>query len=247
VDVGIHQEQRDAADLNAIDLGVDRATRQLDLDDDLVALAVGDLDTADAVAVLVPGIRTTPEDDLAGQVGNAVDVADRVRTASPGLAVATMAWLGYRTPQDPLSVVTRASARRGGPVLDAALDGLSAARTALARTEPRTSVLAHSYGTVVVDEAAGAEGRLAADAVVLLGSPGAAGSASELEAPEVYDAASQSDPVSWVHWFGPDPWERDFGATELPTDPGTLHWQYYDRGRPTLDAIARVVAGRTAG
>ena len=34
----------------------------LDLDDDLAALAVGDLDTADAVAVLVPWIATTPEE-----------------------------------------------------------------------------------------------------------------------------------------------------------------------------------------
>jgi hypothetical protein len=85
--------------------------------------------------------------------------------------------------------------------------------------------------------------RLAADAVVLLGSPGGAPVAAALEAPEVYDAASPADPISLVHWFGPDPWSAPFGATELPADPGMLHSDYYDRDRPTLDAIAQVVAG----
>ena len=28
------------------------------------------------------------------------------------------------------------------------------------------------------------------------------------------------DPVSWVHWFGPDPQAPEFGATELPVGPG---------------------------
>ena len=236
----------------AVDAEIDRqeaAGRQvqlwtLDLDDDLAALAVGDLDTADAVAVLVPGVGTAPEDDLGAQVGDAADVAARAAAAAPGLAVAAMAWLGYRTPQGPLSVISRDDARVGGPALAGALDGLAAARTALAEPEPRTTVVAHSYGTVVAGEAAAAPGQLAADAVVLLGSPGGAESAAALEAPEVYDAFSPLDPISWVHWFGPDPWAAPFGATELPADPDTLHSQYYDPGRPTLDAIAQVVAGR---
>jgi hypothetical protein len=216
---------------------------RLDLDDDLAAVSVGDLDTADAVAVLVPGVGTTPEDDLGAQVGDAADVMERAEAAAPGLAVAAMAWIGYRTPQGPLSTVTRDDARAGGPALDSALDGLAAARTALAGPVPRTTVLAHSYGTVVADEAAAAPGQLAADAVVLLGSPGGAPDAAALEAPEVYDAFSPYDPISWCRWFGPDPWAPQFGATELPADPDTLHSQYYDRDRPTLGAIAQVVAG----
>jgi len=216
----------------------------LDLDEDLAALAVGDLDTADAVAVLVPGIWTRPEDDLAAQVGNAADVAERAGATAPGAAVAALAWIGYRTPRAPWSIVTRNDARDGGAALDRALDGLAAARTALAEPEPRTTVVAHSYGTVVLGEAAAAPGRLAADAVVLLGSPGGAADAAALEAPQVFDAFSPRDPISWVHWFGPNPWTTRFGATGLPTDPDTLHGQYLDPGRPTLDAIAHVVAGR---
>ncbi|MGY1615176.1 alpha/beta hydrolase [Geodermatophilus sp. SYSU D00691] len=214
----------------------------LDLAQGMAGLAVGDLDTADAVAVLVPGILTTPEDDLSRVVGDAVDVVAAARAAAPGLAVAGLVWIGYRTPHDPLSILTRGDARRGGAALDDALDGLAAARGALAAPAARTTVLAHSYGTVVVDEAAGEEGRLAADALVLLGSPGLGRAAGELEAAEVYAAASRLDPVSWSGWFGDSPTGAGFGATTLPADPGTLHWEYYDRDRPTLAAVAEVVA-----
>jgi hypothetical protein len=214
-----------------------------DPDAELVALAVGDLDAAEAVSVLVPGILTTPEDDLAGQVEHARDVAAEAAAAAPGLAVAAVAWIGYRTPQDPFSILTRGDARRGGAALDRALDGLDAARQALAAPDPRTTVVAHSYGTVVVDEAAGAEGELAADAVVLLGSPGLTRNAGELEVAQVYDAASPADPISWSGYYGENTWADEFRAIELPVDPGTMHWDYFDRDRPTLGAMGEVVAG----
>lgn len=210
----------------------------------LVALAFGDVDTASAVALLVPGVFTTAAGDLAGLSRHAQDVAAAARTASPGLAVATMAWLGYRTPQEPLEIVTRGDARRGGRQLDGALDGVAATRDAAGTPRPRTTVLAHSYGTVVVDQAADLPGRLDTDAVVLLGSPGMEpDGALRREVPERYDAAALLDPVSEVAWFGEDTWAPDYGATELPADWDTMHWQYYDRNRPTLAAIGEVVAG----
>lgn len=210
----------------------------------LVALAFGDVDTADDVAVLVPGILTTAAGDLGELARHAQDVAAAARAAAPGIAVATVAWLGYRTPQTPLEIVTRGDARRGGRQLDAALDGMAASREATGTPRPRTTVLAHSYGTVVVDQAADLPGRLAADAVVLLGSPGMEpDGALRREAPELYDAAALLDPVSEVGWFGEDTWAPAYGATELPADWNTMHWQYYDRERPTLAALGEVVAG----
>jgi hypothetical protein len=105
-------------------------------------------------------------------------------------------------------------------------------------------VLAHSYGTVVADEAAEQPGLLDADAVVLLGSPGIDDPhASGLEAAEVYDASSPSDPVSYLGRFGGSTWERSFGSTGLPTDWHTLHDEYYDPHHPTLAAMGEVVAG----
>ena len=79
-----------------------------------------------------------------------------------------------------------------------ALDGLRAARGAVASSGARTTVVAHSYGTWVVDEAADEPGRLAADAVVLLGSPGMDGAAADLETPSVFDATTPADPISMM-------------------------------------------------
>ncbi|MGZ4551074.1 MAG: alpha/beta hydrolase [Blastococcus sp.] len=216
----------------------------LDLAGDRVVLALGDLDTADAVAVVVPGMANTIGDDVDSLVGSATAVGIAARAAAPGLAVTAVVWLGYRTPTGPPGVASRAAARRGGAALDTALDGLAAARAASGTPPPRTTVVAHSYGTVVVDDAARRPGRLAADAVVLLGSPGMRGRTADLEAPEVYDAATPADPVSWLGWFGTDTWAPDYGATELPTVPSMHHSDYLDPGRPTLTAIGEVVAGR---
>lgn len=219
------------------------ALQLLDLDGDRVVLALGDLDSADAVAVLVPGVGTTPADDLDARVGDARDLAAAAGAAVPGLAVAVVVWLGYRTPSTPAGIVTRGAAQRGGVALAAALDGLDAARTATGSAGPRTTVVAHSYGTVVVDEAADRPGRLEADAVVLLGSPGMEEVAGALEAEEVYDAGSAGDPISWAGWFGLPPGSPLYGSTGLPVAPWTGHSHYYDPAGPTLGAVGEVVAG----
>ena len=219
----------------------------LDLAGDRVVLALGDLDAADAVALLVPGVGNSPGDDLGSLTGDAEDVAVAARAAAPGLAVATVVWLGYRTPSNPVAAASRGAATRAGPALARELDGLSAVRATAGEAEPHTTVLAHSYGTVVVDEAADAPGRLAADSVVLLGSPGMEGDARALEVPEVFDAAAPSDPVAALHYFGNTTDGSTFGATELPVEFWMGHSEYYDPGRPTLAAMGEVVAGvRTA-
>jgi hypothetical protein len=107
-------------------------------------------------------------------------------------------------------------------------------------------VVAHSYGTVVAGEAADEPGRLAADAVVLLGSPGMRGNAESLEVPEVYEAAGPLDPVAASGWFGTPTSCPDYGAEALPVDWLEGHTHYYDESRPTLAAIGAVVAGTEA-
>ncbi|MCW2701408.1 MAG: hypothetical protein JWQ45_2943 [Blastococcus sp.] len=214
----------------------------LDLGGDRVVLALGDLDTADAVALLVPGVGNRPEDDLDRLTDDAVDVTAASQAAAPGLAVATVVWLGYRTP-GLIGMVSRAAAASGGAALASGLAGLLATRSAAGGPQPRTTVLAHSYGTVVVDEAADVRGRLSADAVVLLGSPGMEGDARSLEAPEIFDAAAPSDPVAGSGYYGSTTDGEMFGATELPVDFWMGHSDYYDTDRPTLAAIGEVVAG----
>jgi len=216
----------------------------LDLAGDRVALSIGDLDTADAVALVVPGIFNTAADDLPGLTGDAVDLAAATRAASSGTTVAAVVWLGYRTPATLARAAVRADAERGGRALARALDGLAAARRASGTAPPRTTVVAHSYGTYVVDEAADAPGTLAADAVVLAGSPGMEDDAASLEVPEVFDAAAPADPITWATWFGErKTWEDAYGSTGLPADPFEGHSEYFDRDHPTLVAMGEVVAG----
>ncbi|WP_116449625.1 alpha/beta hydrolase [Blastococcus litoris] len=214
-----------------------------DLDGDRVVLGLGDLDTADAVAVLVPGIQNTPADDLGALLGDARDVGRAARLAAPGTTVATAVWLGYDSPTDLGRILTRRNAVEGGHELADSLAGLAAGRAAVAAADGRATVLAHSYGTVVVDEAADVPGRLDADAVVLLGSPGMQGDATDLEAPEVYDAAAPGDLVVLSQWFGRWTGSAAFGSTELPVDPDAGHSDYYDRRGPTLPAVGEVVVG----
>jgi hypothetical protein len=210
----------------------------------LAAVAVGDLDSADAVGVLVPGMGTTVADDLGALMTSAEDLADAARTAVPGLAVATLAWIGYRAPRDLLQAVRRRYARRGAPALADDLAGLAGSRPATGHADPRTTVLAHSYGTVLLDQAADRPGRLATDAVVLMGSPGMERDGDlRREAGEVYDAAGGLDPVAVSGWFGEQPWRPDYGATLLPTDLHQTHGAYYDPREPTLAALGAVVAG----
>jgi hypothetical protein len=217
----------------------------LDLAGDRVVLALGDLDTADAVAVMVPGINNSPANDLSALAGDARDVRAAARAAASGLSVATVVWLGYRPP-GLVGAVRPTAAWRGGPVLASALAGLASARVATGDPDPRTTVLAHSYGTRVVDVAADSPGILCADAVVLLGSPGMQEDAGSLEAPEVFDAASPSDPISTSGFFGSPTYRPSYGSTGLPVTPFMGHSDYYDPDYPTLAAIGEVVAGHGA-
>ncbi|SOC47478.1 Alpha/beta hydrolase [Blastococcus aggregatus] len=248
-DDGLRAVARVVAGVLAEDEGAGLAVQLhlLDLAGDRVAVGYGDLDSADVVALVVPGMTITPADDLPGVAGDARDLAGVARRADPGLTVATVAWLGYRAPQFLYSATSRRAATTGGAVLDSALTGLAAARAATGAPPARTTVVGHSYGTVVIDEAADRTGRLAADAVVLLGSPGMEDDAAALEAPEVYDAASPADPISWSGWFGTETWAERFGSTGLPVDAGTGHSGYFDRDRPTLGAMGEVVVGRRPG
>jgi hypothetical protein len=215
----------------------------LDLAADRVVLGLGDLDTADAVAVLVPGIHNTPADDLGALVGDARDVARAAGLAVPGSTVATAVWLGYDSPTHPGQILTRRNAVEGGRELADSLAGMRAGRRAVAAADARATVLAHSYGTVVVDEAADVPGVLDADAVVLLGSPGMEEDAAGLEVPEVYDAAAAGDLVVASRWFGTWTGSAAFHSTELPVAPDAGHSDYYDEEGPTLAAVGEVVAG----
>ena len=211
--------------------------------EELVALAVGDLDTADHVALLVPGTGSDPVEDVDDLADDAASIGDAARAAAPAAAVATIAWMGYRPPSNLAKAPSAHYSDPGGRALAATLDGLTAARAGTPGGRPHTTLIGHSYGTLVIDRAADEPGPLAAEDVVLLGSPGMDNRASELEVERVYEASAPADPITWAEFHGEQTWEDSFGAIELPTDPVMMHWEYYDEWFPTRAAIGEVVAG----
>ena len=138
------------------------------------AVAIGEVDTAEHVATFVGGFTTTVSGDLDRHDR---DLA-RFRSSALGMArgdVAVVTWLGYAAPQadevlsPSRSVISPGVAARGGDALVAFVTGLDASRA----VPPDQSVLAHSYGSVVLSFALRRPTGI--DRVALLGSPGTGG------------------------------------------------------------------------
>jgi hypothetical protein len=138
------------------------------------AVAIGEVDTAPHVATFVGGFTTT--------VGGDLDRYDRdlarLRSSALGMArgdVAVVTWLGYAAPQadevllPSRTVLSSRVAARGGEQLAAFVTGLDAAREVPADQ----SVLAHSYGSVVLSFALRRPTGI--DRAALFGSPGTGG------------------------------------------------------------------------
>ncbi|MFC6286345.1 alpha/beta hydrolase [Nocardioides sp. GCM10027113] len=232
--------------------------------DGRVAVAVGDLDTAADVAVFTPGITTEMVDvaDYALQMGN---LYEATRFTGDGSSVAAMFWLGYDTPSGPTDVATMTESRAedGGERLADALDGLRASR---AEEPAHLTAIGHSYGSTTTSYAAG-DFDLAADDVVLIGSPGAgpADHADDFSVGEdrVYVGRDSRDLVGFLGdegWvgkgglgLGTDPSSRDFGATRFEAENvdrgwhpgvGEAHSSYLDHDTESLWNIAQVVDGQ---
>lgn len=143
-------------------------------------------------------------------------------------------WLGYQAPSE---LVSGASAREAR----SAADDLRESQNQLRERNPnhRLIVAGHSYGSTVggyaaKDVAAGSEG-LAADALVLVGSPGAGVSHSSAlhlsgDNPQIYAVTGTADPIglaanSFGGIHGVDPTGPVFGATVW--DSNSDHSQYW--------------------
>ena len=216
-----------------------------------VAIALGDVDRAQNVAVVVPGMGEDAGHGVPGTVDRAADLlAEAGRQSAESTAV--VAWVGYAAPgwrQVPFP--TRA--RAGGRMLTADLAMLAAARTG----EPaHVTLVGHSYGSTVVGAAMQA-GPRPADDLVLLGSPGVlADRVGQLGigGHHAYVGEAALDPIADSGIFGADPGDRGFGATRIRVDaaPGrpwtdrvlAAHSHYFDPGSESLRNIVRVVVGR---
>lgn len=144
--------------------------------DGAVAMAVGDLDTADNVSVNVPGLTTDMES--AGTNAQSAINLQQAAAFEGGLSTATMFWIGYDAPSgtDSAGVAAEGMATAGGERLADTLDGLNAMRT----DDFHLTAIGHSYGSTTVGHAM-TDHDPHADDVILLGSPGAGDDADSAE------------------------------------------------------------------
>ena len=227
----------------------------------LAAIAIGDLDTATDVSFLIPGMMYTVRGQLVAwtSVANRLYQAQREtlqRLGEHDRSVATVAWLGYQTP-DLFGALSLARAKQGAVQLREALSGLLAVRSA---DPPFLSVIAHSYGSTVALLALQSRS-VAVDALALLGSPGgdvADAGALDVHDGNVYVGAAALDPVAVCGCFGTSPDSTAFGAHRMslgggidPLDGATLlptigHNGYFDAGTESMRDLALIGTGHGA-
>ncbi|HET8960516.1 alpha/beta hydrolase [Nocardioides sp.] len=210
--------------------------------DGAVAVAAGNLDTADNVAVVVPGFGTDGE-SAPYQAARALTLYESSRFLGATETNASMFWIGYDAPDnmpwdegwDAAGVVTEDMATRGGERLADTLDGLRSARDG----EPaHLTAIGHSYGSTTTGHAAHDQG-IPVDDLVLVGSPGAGGGTDTagdtgVATDHVWAGANSRDPIAnlgnhgWVHGetafgagLGDDPAEDDFGAHRFRAESTT--------------------------
>ena len=239
--------------------------------DGAVAIAAGDLDTADNTSVVVPGLGT--DGASAGyQADRAIRLYEASRSLAGGATNATLFYIGYDAPDnlpldglDAAGVLTEELAEAGGEHVADTLDGLRAIRPG---DPTHLTAIGHSYGSTTLGHAAHDHG-IPVDDIVVVGSPGLGGDTDHaadlgIDPDHVYAGANSRDPVTYLGnhgsfhletfggaGLGDDPAEDDFGAhrfeAEDVTRPGhpsfDQHSLYFDHDTEALYNIASVVNG----
>ncbi|MFF4410195.1 alpha/beta hydrolase [Streptomyces sp. NPDC001404] len=233
------------------------------------AVALGDMETAEHVAVLVPGMGSSLE-SLGELVGHARQLREQCLSTRPRARVAVVAWTGYKAP-GLKKVAFEGPAAEGSELLLQDLEKWrlhwrkSAVRSGLEMGPyPSLTVSGLSYGSVATGHAAASAGtdtagRPVIDNLVFLGSPGTGLRAQHLGPSDIFVAATASDPVTWLNWFSIDPAHKNYDTNHPVTrmkvgykwtaakdlgNPFTSHQSYYNAGTESLANIARAVVGK---
>lgn len=230
------------------------------------AIALNNPDTAANVATFVPGTGS-PLTAIGVGVRRVRALLGAAARSDPPARTSVIAWYGYDAPPDLPSALGDRRAHAGALALDRFESGLRASHLGLPSHQ---TVLGHSYGSTVIGAAASGANTLAADDVVLVGSPGIeVDNVSELRLmgipagrnwAHVYATADPADPVpafgQLVH--GVNPVDREFHATVFTSSGATLdlpvlralpfdvlsHGNYWEPGNPGLRAQGDIIAGR---
>ncbi|GAA1242106.1 alpha/beta hydrolase [Oryzihumus leptocrescens] len=212
--------------------------------------AFGDIDHADHVVVLVPGVGWNAaallDESEATRRHPAVQargILAEARKLDPHSRTAVVVWLDYDAPSTvDLDAAESTRAIQGAPRL-AAFVNMEAKRADV-------SVVCHSYGAVVCAHAAS---RMNARDIVAVGAPGMdVSTVGQLHSRgRVWAGTAPDDPISMVPHttigdlgHGADPTDPGFGARHLPTGTSHGHNGYFTPGTLSLVNIARIALGR---
>jgi len=231
------------------------------------AIAIGNPDTAEDTAVLVPGATNSVADGWLSSNEIANLYTETRAAAGTGGDVAVLAWMGYDAPDsivDP-RVAQTALARKGGALLAADVNALN---TTHRGGSSHVTMVGHSYGSTTVADAAAGYG-MRADDIVLVGSPGTdmARTASDFHLPDnghVYVGSAATDPVTKIAGIprhapvlpiepiglGADPAADGYGSTRFKAEVPGWTWQfgsdhddYFESGSESLYSMTDVTSG----
>jgi Alpha/beta hydrolase len=228
-------------------------------------IVLGDIQTADYVTYLVPGMFYTVDGQLGAWTGDAADLyaqqvawLKRLSATNPADAhktVAVVAWMGYQTP-DLTNIGSLDLAYQARDALSSSVEALQSQR---AGHLPYLTIVAHSYGSTAALMAL-TQYDFTVNALVLVGTPGsAAQSAKDLHVKNtnVWVGSAAWDPVPTSAFFGSDPSSPSYGAHTMGVGGGTDvitgaklgqslgHNAYFDAGTESIRNMALIGIGHS--
>lgn len=219
------------------------------------AVAIGDVDTADNIAVFTPGLTTTVEDSLAGYDTDMLELYNKMGQHSDSNA--TVSYLGYEAPQldgsvadlgldgSSGSVASDDLAQAGADDLAGFYNGLDAMRG----DDANITALGHSYGSLTTSLAL--QQGTGVDNAVFFGSPGLGlDSLSDLGLGDghAYYTEAGDDYVGDFGSFDGDPSDID-GITHLSSEESPFgaesrgHSDYLDNDSTSQYNMAVIATG----
>ena len=207
------------------------------------ALLFGDLQSAAHVAVVVPGV---------GDGTNLCQdwIPDAINLYEASDSTAVVLWKGYDNPVDVLAAAA-GSIECGDDLATAAYDLTEFIATLELEPEQSLTVIAHSFGSIVLG-AALADAGLEVTDVVVAGSPGMTVDELRqlhLEQSHFFSEQAPGDAIAELGIFGASPTSPKFGGTRMSTNapehpPVAAHSHYFDPGSTALENMVDVVTGQ---
>lgn len=226
-------------------------------------VAVGDVDHASHIGVLVGGTGTTVAGALSSMDNRAEELLTTIHAASPHLekSAAVITWLDYDAPPELNNALSPRRSVAGGKDLAAFSESLHA--TSKATRAPQTTLYGHSYGSLVVNEAAATATNFI-ESIIVGGAPGVGN--KTVDTVHKYAMLAPDDPIRLFHpilgetSLGLVPYGETSRMSDTPwhtlpttaaTAPGGVatteisgHSEYLKNGSTSQMNIATIISGK---